>query len=62
MSPETNPVRNTIHGIDGHLQHVGNIHRHLVDLSGVVLLDVAKDANIVRLDEVDRHTLAPEAT
>mmetsp|Transcript_21958 Transcript_21958/g.44648 ORF Transcript_21958/g.44648 Transcript_21958/m.44648 type:complete len:289 (-) Transcript_21958:452-1318(-) len=40
---------------------VGEIHGHLVDLCGVVLLDVAKDANVVGLDEVDGDALAPVA-
>ena len=44
------------------LEHVGDVHGHLVNLRGVVLLDVSKDTHVVRLDEVDRYTLAPESS
>lgn len=44
------------------LEHVGDVHGHLVNLRGVVLLDVSEDTNVVRLDEVDRYTLAPESS
>mmetsp|Transcript_1012 Transcript_1012/g.2689 ORF Transcript_1012/g.2689 Transcript_1012/m.2689 type:complete len:399 (+) Transcript_1012:376-1572(+) len=40
---------------------VGDVHRHLVDLRGVELLDVAQDADVLRLDEVDGDALAAEA-
>eukprot|EP00966_Prymnesium_polylepis_P299398 6918564-Prymnesium_polylepis.2 len=40
---------------------IGDIHRHLVNLGGVVLLNVAQDADVVRFDKVDRHALAAEA-
>ena len=43
------------------LDEVGNVHGHLVNLGGVVLLDVAQYPDVVRLDEVDRDTLAPVA-
>ena len=33
------------------------VHGHLVDLRGVVLLDVPQDADVVVLHEVDGHTL-----
>lgn len=45
-----------------YLQHIGDVHGHLVDLRGVILLDITKDANIVGFDEVDRHTLPPESS
>ena len=32
---------------------IGEVHGHLVNLCGVVLLDVTQDADIVCLDEVD---------
>ena len=41
---------------------VVTVHRHFVDLRGVVLLDVAQDPDVVVLDEVDGDTLATEAT
>ena len=43
------------------LHEVLKVHRHLVDLRRVVLLDVAQDADVVLLDKVDGHTLAPVA-
>ena len=39
------------------LDHISNVHGHFVDLRGVVLLDVAQNAHVVRLHEIDRHTL-----
>ena len=44
------------------LDHVGDVHRHFVDLGRIVLLNVAKNADIVLLDKVDGHTLASETT
>ena len=38
------------------------VHGHFIDLRGVELLDVSQDADVVILHEVDRHTLAAEAT
>lgn len=35
------------------------VHGHLVDLGGVVLLDVPQDADVVVLHEVDRYTFSP---
>jgi hypothetical protein len=32
-------------------------HRHLIDLRGVVLLDVSEDTNVITPYEVDSHTL-----
>ena len=43
------------------LDEVGHVHGHLVDLRRVVLLDVAEDPDVVRLDEVDGDALAAEA-
>lgn len=43
------------------LEHVGDVHGHLVDLRRIVLLDVSEDTHVVGLDEVDRHTLSPES-
>jgi len=40
---------------------VRHVHRHLVNLGRVVLLDVAQDADVVALDEVDGDALAAEA-
>jgi hypothetical protein len=33
------------------------VHGHLIDLCGVVLLNIAEDTNVVVLDKVDGHTL-----
>lgn len=38
------------------------VHGHFIDLRRVVLFDIAKNANVVRLDKVDGHTLASETT
>jgi len=52
----------TIHCHDSDLlDEVCHVHRHFVDLGGVELLDVPKNADILVLHEVDGHTLAPEA-
>eukprot|EP00500_Bicosoecida_sp_ms1_P012720 CAMPEP_0203816648 /NCGR_PEP_ID=MMETSP0115-20131106/17212_1 /ASSEMBLY_ACC=CAM_ASM_000227 /TAXON_ID=33651 /ORGANISM="Bicosoecid sp, Strain ms1" /LENGTH=426 /DNA_ID=CAMNT_0050725555 /DNA_START=37 /DNA_END=1313 /DNA_ORIENTATION=+ len=40
--------------------HVGDVHRHLVDLRRVKLLDVAQHAHVLVGHEVDRDALAPE--
>ena len=42
------------------LDEVRDIHRHLIDLGRVVLLDVAQYADIVTLYEIDRDTLTAE--
>ena len=42
------------------LEHVRDVHGHLVDLRRVVLLNVSEDADIVGLDEVDGNALAAE--
>merc|ERR1719502_292196 len=42
------------------LDKVRDIHGHLIDLGRIILLDVAQDADVVTLDEVDRHALAAE--
>lgn len=44
-------------GAGGRSARPRTVHRHLVDLRGVVLLDVAQDADVVVLDEVDGHAL-----
>lgn len=41
---------------------IGYVHRHLVDLRGIVLLDVPQDSDVVGLDEVDGDTLATKTT
>lgn len=41
---------------------IGYVHRHLVDLRGIVLLDVPKDSDVVGLDKIDGDTLAAETT
>lgn len=43
------------------LDEIGHVHRHLVDLSTVVLFDITQDAHVFVLHEVDRYTLAPES-
>jgi hypothetical protein len=46
----------------GSRKEVRNVHRHLVDLGGVVQLDIAQDADVLAGDEVDGNTLAPKAS
>lgn len=46
----------------GHLDEVGNVHGHLLDLGAVELLDLTEHANIVGGDEVDSNTLTTETT
>lgn len=41
---------------------VGDVHRHLLNLSVVELLNVLESADIVLGEEVDRHTLTSETT
>lgn len=38
------------------------VHGHLVDLGGVVLLDVPQDPDVVVLHKVDGHTLTAVTT
>lgn len=38
------------------------VHWHLINLGGVVLLNVSENSDVVRLDKVDCHTLASEAS
>lgn len=45
LSPEEGPAARTVHG-------------HLVDLGGVVLLDVPQDADVVVLHKVDGDAFA----
>ena len=51
-------VRSVTHFSD----QITDIHRHLIDLCRVVLLDIAQNSNVIRLDEVYRHTLAAVTT
>lgn len=44
-----------------HLYELVHVHRHLVNLRAVVLLDVAQNADVVIAHEVDRHAVAPVA-
>ncbi len=44
------------------LNEVGNVHRHLVNLCVVELLDVLEVPLVVVSHEVDRHALPTEAT
>lgn len=41
---------------------VRTIHGHLVDLGGVVLLNVSQDPDVIILHKVDGHTLTTIAT
>ena len=44
------------------LNEVGNVHRHLVDLCVVELLNVLEVALVVVGDEVDGHSLPTESS
>lgn len=44
------------------LDEVSNVHRHLLDLSAVELLDLAHHADVLSSDEVDGDTLTTETT
>lgn len=41
---------------------ISNIHGHLVDLRGVVLLNVPQDAYVIILHKINGHTLATVST
>merc|ERR1719438_293534 len=43
------------------LNKVSNIHRHLIDLGGIVLLNITQDPDVIVLHEVDGYTLATES-
>lgn len=43
------------------LDEIGNVHRHLLDLSAVELLDLAHHADVISSDEVDGNTLPAES-
>ena len=43
-------------------KHFRDIHRHLVDLSSIILFDISEDPNVVVLDEVDCDTFPAEAS
>lgn len=45
-----------------HLDEVGNIHWHLLDLGAVELLDFSHHAHVLGSDEVDGNTLPSETT
>jgi hypothetical protein len=45
-----------------HLDEVGNVHGHLLNLSAVELLDLSHHADILGGHEVDRNTLPSETT
>ena len=45
-----------------HLDEIGNIHWHLLDLSAVELLDLSHHAHIFGGDEVNRNTLPSKTT
>jgi len=45
----------------GGLDEVSDIHRHLLDLSVVKLLDLAEGAHVLRREEVDGHALTAKA-
>lgn len=44
------------------LDEVGHVHRHLLNLGAVELLNLAHHADIISSDKVDRNTLATETT
>lgn len=48
-------------GVDG-LDQVGHVHRHLLDLGAVELLNLAHHAHILGSNEVDSNTLTAETT
>ncbi len=50
------------HTVTGYLQEVGDVVRHLLDLSVVELLDISHVLNISLHDEVDTDTLSTETT
>lgn len=43
------------------LNKIRHIHGHLVNLRGIVLLNVSQDSDVVGLDKVDGNTLATKA-
>ena len=44
------------------LRELLTIHWHLVNLCGVILLNISQDPDVIVLHEVDGHTLATETT
>ena len=44
------------------LDKVGHVHRHLIDLGAVVLLDVPQYPNVVILNEINSNAFATETT
>mmetsp|Transcript_73098 Transcript_73098/g.158084 ORF Transcript_73098/g.158084 Transcript_73098/m.158084 type:complete len:321 (+) Transcript_73098:2-964(+) len=59
LPPATLPRAQALHAASS--DEVRDVHRHLVDLRGVELLDVAQDPDVVVLDKVDGDALASEA-
>lgn len=62
--PEYSPRGAHVHGaqllfsVPGSSNQISNVHRHLVDLRGVVLLDVPEDADVIVLHEINGHALS----
>lgn len=48
-------------GIHETSEQILDSNRHLIDLRGVVLLNVAEDADVFNCDKVDGHSLAAKA-
>lgn len=44
------------------LDEIGNVHRHLLNLSAVELLDLSHHSDVVGGDEVDRDTLSSKSS
>merc|ERR1712172_359126 len=44
------------------LDHVGNVHRHLLNLSVIIFLNVLHGSHIIVGHEVDGHTFAAKTT
>lgn len=55
-------VITTKRGTTWSVQLTSNVHWHLLNLSGIELLDFSHHANIIGSDEVDGNTLSAEAT
>ena len=44
------------------LDQISHIHGHLIDLCTVVLFNISKNTNVIRLDKVDGNTLSAKTT
>lgn len=55
-------MKTTAVGKEDGLDEVGDVHRHLLDLGAVELLNLTHHADVVSSDEVDRNTLTAETT